>query len=506
MPGLLPEATSNVVATFDTPTMGTLSTLAIHKVPQNALYDSMNVFIREGKLRSRPGQVRFTTTSFAEPILCARTAVTPLERRVLAISKTNMYELGENDSAWTNTVSGVTFAPYDTSVVDMAFLEVSSTYVGIIASEGLPLRAWNSVLHTANLVTATLGTVPLAKSVCIAARRAIYLVAPHTVQWSNVFQYNAFDPLAIYKIAQTNDKGICVRTLSNLSFVLYKERSIYTARAQSGPNETAFAFAEPIKVDGPAGVNAVVDVSGTHMYMTRNGRVGIFDGTRYPQWIADGLWLFLQQDIDPLYAYRIHGTYDYRLHCVVFYYPRVEDNGAMRGMLIVNMPFEGTDVQGSPIAAFKGMSTLAVTASTDMLFANQVDRSLVFVTEPFDNKSCVLDENTTFDDDEPYDCMLQTGLVGMPQGKYTQVTTETFVERQYGHGVVNIQPVVSNTLSEVAGHTDDIDKRPISLEEDPLRQHVAFNTPVRFFGLKYTWTSDNKVRYAGGVVYGIGKV
>jgi hypothetical protein len=506
MPGLLPEATSNVVATFDVPTTGTLATLAIHKVPQNALFDSLNVFLRNGKLRARPGHVRLTATSFVEPVICARTAVTPLVRLALAITKNNLYELGENDTVWSHQLTNTQFALNDTSVIDMAFLEVSNTYVGIIASEGLPLRAWNSVLHTADIVTPFSGILPKPKSVCIAARRAIYLTSPHTLQWSNVFQYNAFDPLAIYKIAQTNDRGICVRSLSNLSFVLYKERSIYTARAQSGSNETAFAFSEPIRVDGPAGINAVVDMGGTHMYMTRNGRVALFDGTRYPQWICDGLWLFLQQDIDPKYVHRIHGTYDYRLHAVTFYYPRMEDNGALRGMLIVNLPFEGVDVEGQPVACFKGMSTLPVTASTELLFSDQVDRSLIFLYDSFDIRDGVLDEDVTLDDSVEYACLLQTGLVGMPQGKFTQVTVESFLERKYGYGAINIQPVVSNTLSEVAGYMDDIDKRPISLEEDPIRQHVGFNTPVRFFGLKYSWMSGNVVRYAGGVVTGIGKV
>src|SRR5262245_23625921 len=97
MPGRVPEPQSSVVAQFSTPLRGTWNSAAVHAIPQDALFDSMNVFVRRGKLRNRPGLSLLNTTVFDGPVLGAAMAVTPTEKRMIAITQQSVYELGPFD-------------------------------------------------------------------------------------------------------------------------------------------------------------------------------------------------------------------------------------------------------------------------------------------------------------------------------------------------------------------------------------------------------------------------
>lgn len=498
----LPDPSSEPVAQFSVPLRGTISNTAVNNVPADALYLSNNVFLRKGKLRNRPGLVRYTETTFDNPVLVSAMAVTPLSKIILSITRTTAYELGENDANWSN-IGTATYAINDFSVIDLAFIEVASTYVGIIVSEGLPIRAWNSVLHTANIVP-FVGITPTAKSVCIAGRRAIYLESPHTVRWSQVFQYNSVTADSYNKLAQTNDAGICVRSITARSFVVYKERSIYTVSSQAGNDESAFNFSEPIEVEGPASIHSVVKTPMGHVYITRSGRIALFDGGSYPQWIADGLWLQLQHEINPEYAYLIHGVYDYRLHTVAFFYPKVGTTG-LKGMVLINLPFEGIDIQDQQPgpASFTGECSASVSASCEVRFNRVIDQSLLFAPSGMFNVAYTFDELASNDAGTVFPCSFQTGLQGMPAGKPAFMTAETFVERQKGYGVLNIEPVVADGLESENGTVVDNSSWPVNLEMNPVTEHHAFGIQKRFFGLRYSWQSDSTVRYAGAACYGV---
>ena len=98
--------------------------------------------------------------------------------------------------------------------------------------------------------------------------------------------------------------------------------------------------------------------------MTPSGRVGYFDGSQH-QWIADGIWPFLQIDIDSSNTHRIHGCYDYRIATVIFWYPRSTDvDGLCTGMLVINWPYPLAGIQN--FAYFTGVSSFPVTNSTTM--------------------------------------------------------------------------------------------------------------------------------------------
>lgn len=503
---LLREPNSTALAQFAVPVKGTWQSLAVHALPLDAVYDSNNVFIREGKLRNRPALTLLNGTVFNSAIIGGSIAVTPVEKRILAVTKDALYELGEFDPVWTLRTT-LPFGTDDNSVVDMCFLESANAYTAIIANEKFTLRKW-TIAGGAATFGATLGLIPQAKSVCVASRRIVALVPPHTLVWSSTYTFDSWPTLAYAKVAQTNDVGICVRTLSSLAFVLYKERSIYYARAQAGDDSTAFSLAEPIIVEGPAGVHAVVNVNGTHVYMTKNGRIASFNGTNYPTWIADGIWLYLQSNIDPLYAHKIFGVYDYRLHCVVFVYPKVGTGGTLTGIVIINLPFEGTDIQAASgllqPASFLGELMQQCSYGCELRFNRNIDRSVLFTVATGNNRSVIFDEQGEFDVGVEYQCHFQTGLQGMPNAEHTQCTVETFVERGVGYGGMFVVPVTSDGLENKGGTIHNSIQQLVDLETNPVVKYQGFNVPTRFFGLRYSWSSRDNVRYSGSVVYGRG--
>ena len=505
---LVRETDSEVIAQFAVPVRGTWKSSAIHTIPQDALYDSLNVFIREGKLRNRPGLTPLDDTIFTNKIIGGAMAVTPTEKVILALTRNLIYQYSDITQSWSTLTPPAmqSIAPSDNSVVDIAFLETTGTYVAIIAEQSNTLKAWTALPRSVDTIVGT--NIPRAKSICIASSRVIALIPPHTIVWSNVLNHTIFDPLAYAKRAQSGDNGICVRSLSSLSFALYKERSIHTARAQAGLDEgTAFSFSEPIYAEGPAGIYAVVNVGGSHIYMTKNGRIGLFNGTNYPQWIADGLWLYLQDDIEPSRAHHIRGVYDYRLHTVLFFYPRRSDrsNLGLKGMVLINLPFEGMDIAEQPtMRCFLGECEKPISHACEKRFDTSVDRSLIFSEASStvnDAQAFLLDEMTDTDGALPYTCMFQSGLSPMPDATHIHVTVESFFERSFGNGAVLIEPVVSDSLETKAGTIPDLSGQHIDLETNPVREYLGFGMKVRFFGVKYTWRSDNTVRWSGAVVY-----
>lgn len=503
------EAGAKPLTQFTVPYKGTNSSVAAHLLTPDTLYQSSNVFLRQGKLRRRPGLVQLNTTIFDNDIIGGQMAVTPTGNILLAISKTQLYTLQQTNTTWhSDTID--TFAVADT-IVDITFIESSSKYAAILANKGYPLKVWINGAG-AHPIVSTTGQVPMASSVCTAARRIVALVPPHTVVWSTTFDYTSWPALASAgKLAQTNDAAIAVRSIGTLDFVVYKERSIYTAKAQAGSDASAFNIKFLQAIEGPASPHAIVDVAGTHYYMTRNGRIATFDGTSYAKWIADGLWLHLQTDIDPLFTWKIHGVHDFRLHTVTFYYPRQGDNGMCKGVVTICLPLEGIDLLqysqlglavGKQTAAFLGTVGKPVSYGYEIRFNDTIDRSMLFTTLPEDKQSCVSDENSTSDDGVQYRCMIQTGLFPMPEMKHGDLTVEPFFERADGYGGVQVQAVTSDSLESESGTLQPMAIQTIDLNSNPVREYLGFNKPCRFFGLRYEWDSVATVRYSGSSVYG----
>ena len=508
---LVREPGSEVIAQFVVPYKGTWKNVPAHKVPVDAVHDSYNVYIREGQLRTRPGLSSFTDGSaYADDtniVIGGLSFVNHDSVYIYLVTKDKLY-MKSTYSAWEVTqpigpeVPSV--AASDHAVVDTAALQVSGNIAVVFASEGIQLRvkstpglAFGMPYITSNIV---------AKSVCIASSRVIALVPPHTITWSSVLDFNTFDPTALAIRSQTLDLGICVKQLSSLSFVLYKDQSIHTARAQAGVDEsTAFAFSEPIVVEGPAGIHAVVDVNGTHMYMTRSGRIAVFDGTNYPTWIADGVWFFLQEDINTALAYKIRGVFDQRLNIVTFYYPKSGGTSYLQGMVTLCLPLQ-IDIEAvTNPSVFLGECKEQITHTIYRRDTQTLNRAVV-IGKPDEDisgefKLLLLDETATSDNGQIFSSHFQTGLQSAPDALHMQPCVESFIERGRGYGTVKIEPILSDILETFSGTKPDARAHRLNLEFNPVNEYIGFQKKSRFFGLKYTWTSDDTVRYNGAVVY-----
>jgi hypothetical protein len=75
------------------------------------------------------------------------------------------------------------------------------------------------------------------------------------------------------------------------------------------------------------------------------------------------------------------------------------------------------------------------------------------------------------------------------------------MERGQRYGAVLIEPVISDALETPGGTVAESSGQYVDLEYNPIVEYKGFNKIMRFFGLRYTWRSDNKVRYSGTVVY-----
>lgn len=500
MPALVREPNTKPVGQFATPYKGTWPSLSANMIQPDQLYSSLNVFIRKGKLRDRPGLRRLNPVTFNNTVIGGALVVTPLDKILLAFTFDTIYRLQKFDNDWV-VDSVVDVAPVTSHAIDITFLETASQYVVIVANDSTELKRWidGSGLSA---ITPTKGPIPIARSVCTAASRIVCLVDNHTIVWSDVLTYDAYNPLSYNKKpAETNDAGIGVKSLNSYDFAVYKERSIYIGRAQAGADGNAFSVQRLQIVEGPASFKAIIDFDGGHMYMTPNGRVGIFDGTSYVKWIADGLWFMLQDDIDPLHSDKIVGVFDYRLHMALFFYPKRGDDGAVKGMLTINVPLDGSGL--SDFACFLGYSRFSISHAYEMRFARESNRSILFSGDHELRASFIYDENMNRDHGVAFDCHFQTGLLPMPDMKHNKVSAEVFIERGDGNGFADVSFVGSDMLESEGGTVQDLPSESINLEFNNAREYLSGPFEgVRFIGMRVVWTSDSTVRYAGAVMYG----
>jgi hypothetical protein len=497
---MLPQKDPNAqtLVEFTVPYKGTWPSLAANQLKPDSLYNSNNVYIREGKIRSRPGLTLLKPTKFNGRVLGGGLAVSATRKTLLAFTKSAAYSLVKENPEW-QVSSIATIASSDDSIVDITFLETASEYVGVIANGETAIQAWTEVGGVEAIVP-TEGTLPVASSVCTAARRIVALVKPHTLRWTSTLTYDNWSDLNYNKVSDNNDIGIAVRSLSKNSFVLYKERSIYLAKAQAGSNAIAFSLSEPITVEGPAGIHAIVKAEDTHFYMTPSGRIAMFDGSRRPQWIADGIWLRLQRDIDPEYTNRIIGIYDYRLHLVIFFYPVNGDNGDLHGIVLINLPLEGSGI--TTHTPFLGETSRPVSFGYEMRFNNEASRSVVFTTTIDDRKSFILDEDGKRDDNVIFNSLIHTPLAALPDSKHHRLTAEVFLERGTGYGSLDLYGIRSSVLDTPGGTIDNTEVHRVNLEFPVETEHFPFIHQSRFFGLSLQWQSTSTVHYAGAVVSG----
>src|SRR5262245_6852492 len=506
------EAGAQPLAMFQLPTKGVWKNVSAHLIAPDALADVQNMFLFKGKLRPRPGMSDVTSSygSVSANVILGGAffiggAGSP---RITLASRTECRECVGIPAAFSTTSTG-TYTANDNKVLDFDVLFEGTNLRGVLADNALPLLQWLPGGTGFTTITPSAGVVPSnVQSVCIAAQRVLCLIggggnatyAQDTLVWSAVNDHTGWPALAYAPANATQDIGTCVRQLGSIGAAIYKKRSIYVVRARAGTDASAFSLSEPFKAEGPAGIHALVAIEGRHIYMTEQGRIGIFDGTRYPIWFGDHLWQYLQEDIDHLYTHKILAVYSYRHKAILFFYPRVSDGtGALVGIVILTIP--PIEQAADPLlqtAAFVGVTANPPTFGLTLYPGPDQPQAMLFDAA---RRPVYLDVNVQTDVASAFTGYLQTPLLPIPGLTTQQVNVELFLERLAGYGTVNVSLVTSNMLDTLLGTVSA--PQTVNLTQTPVREYYGFNTPARFVGIRVDFTSTTgRPAYAGAGLYG----
>jgi hypothetical protein len=366
--------------------------------------------------------------------------------------------------------------------------------------------------------------------------RIVGIIPPYEVRWGSDAALNLWAQSNFFSLAQSPDALIAIKALGTLGGVVYKTDSIWTIFAQGPTDASFYRFEHRGAYAGPASPAMVVDVDGTHLYMTRTGRVGAFTGSAH-SWITDGVWPRVRETIDPTLAHRGFGVYDQTFHEVTFYFPRLVDrnttpglSGLCRGVLVIALPRPGIrntmgafpghlapnarapvilgEVVGMPLSTDRAAAPLAVGAGTAYRLPDEIPRVAVFpVVSPttvyhlgaLPNEECLedtLSPGEGSDAGEPFDFFWETGLQALPMAELHYLdAVESFLRRNPNNGAINAQVLRSYDLSMEAG--ERAGPWVEGLHERRVKHEQGVHVRGRFVGLRYFYEPVT-ARSAGG--------
>ena len=503
MPTATVEPGSSLLAGYRLPQAGVLRTVPVHSLPPEAVRVGHNVWLHQGALRARPGMVADASAASYGAVangaaLGSFLYVSKSNVKMPVVATESAIAQLEADGIWRSlaTITATRAQP-----VRFTALENNQQVSLLAASADIGL------LHkTESAAGFTAITLPegLAASrivdIATAATRIVLAQPPYTIAWSNSLQPTVYQDTSQLILADTEDRLVAIKQLGTLGFVIYKEGSIYLGIAQSGAD--AFAFKPEFygEAEGPCGPQAIVSINNVHYYMTPSGRVGIFTGTQQA-FIADGLWPFLQDDLDRQYIKHVNACFDYQLNTVFFFYPRKGDNGACHGLVTLNLPYPTAGI--AQHASFTGLTHLDITNALSVRLFDATQKPFLFATDlaPTTQKVLRLDKEVLTDDNGLFDCVVQPGLTPSPQAMIYKPYIELQAHRGEDHGVVNIYQVTSNLLETADGTVEDKETL-LDLTIVTPAQYLGFTTAATFLGFRLEWLSDQNLIYYGCDMYG----
>lgn len=517
-----------IIGQWEPAVLGVIRNVHPTKVPTDGWYDSLNAVYRDGTVQSRPGYASLTADGLASrpmgalhfPSLAKPWAQADwFQTDWLDIPDSHLTVAATTEKVWVyyggtwHDLTTEAGGPFQLDWVQNDFIQVSgsvrlagsadrharfatieiddadgspSLYVLVANGVDKPLQ-WRT--KDATLATVT-GDPPIWKDVTVIADHVVYIVEPFTFGWGDVLSLASWPALNRQIKADQPYELVAVRNMGTLGGVLYSTGGLWAIFAQGGSPSQRFRLEFRGFFEGPAGPSAVVDADGVHYRMTRTGRIGRFDGTTNT-WVADGVWPLLRDDIDLAYASRIWGAYYASRQEVWFYYPRVGDNGLVRGVCILRLPDPSRGENS--FGAFPGKLALSMSAGCDRRGVN--DDILVFASES-PHQVFVLGGGAD-DAGTPITGHWQTGLVGAPGLEtFRAEGSETFVERGSGYGTLTMRPVSSYALDNPAGTlgaavTIDLTVVPVAKEEK------GEDVTGRFFGRRYEFSTPITLRWRG---------
>lgn len=505
------EARSRVgkpVGTWGVPNKGVLRNMPIYMLPEDALHDSLNVLVRDGDLRVRPGMTTFNSTTLQNRVMGAfNTAVIASGAFQADTFQNDAFQMGAGTSIqlivgttrkiWAyfngvfNDITDTPLTGTDIQHVRMSGLEISNALWTLITNGQDSPRKWNGSDPTVSVAG---GTPPAFTDITTIGDRIIGIVPPYKVRWGQALNLDSWPSSNVRVLSDTPDLLVAIRNLGTLGGAVYKNRSIWTVSATGTTDATFFRMDLRSLVAGPSSPAALVEADGSHYYMTPKGRVGMYDGASH-RWVADGSWRIVREDIDQDNANRTFAVYEPTFREVFFFYPRKGDGGEIRGCLIVCLPRPAEGI-GDHIS-FPARLESFVSAGTDLRQANE--GALVFSASSFLAFN-LTEDGPTDEGGQPISGFWQTGLVATPASEPHRVEgIETFAERGGGYGSVSLMPVTSYLLDTQSGDVGAA--TPLSLETtESVYDPKGVDARGRFLGVRYSFPAFVTLRWKGAIM------
>lgn len=499
-----------IVGQWGVPIYGITRNRPIVSIPEGALYDGLNVIVREGLMQVRPGMNEFVsggltgrpTGSFGFGGL-AQGAFEP------TAFDNSSFQMASNLNA-TNLIVGTTRKLYayfagilnditDTTLtaLDVQLARFTSIYINstttlwVLHCNGVDtIRQWNT---TSSTFSVTSGSPPAAAfDMCTVADHVILAIAPYTVRWCNNQDITTWPALNLLTFADTPDPIVCVKAIGVLGGVVLKTHSIWALLPSGDVSSEATFFRKELRyeIDGPAGTAACVSVNGLLIWMTTDGQVAAFDGGSVT-WVAEGIKPLIQADLDEEFVNRIFGVVEHKRKEVWFFYPRVGDNGDCKGIAIVRLPDPLNDAPD--FSAWMGRTLLPLSAGTDLRLTTR--NAIVFET---DGKSRSIDSNAGGDDaGSVISGYWQTGMAMGPGLEiYDMEAFEVFCQRDSTYGSLQVAPVSTYGFTNQGGTIGTY--KTIDLTQTKVFEPKSnSNVKGRAFGLRGTFSTPVVMKYIG---------
>jgi len=465
------------------------------KIPPDGLFDSSNADIEDGTLQGRRG-----LTQLSSQVLGARPMgslnfwdnVTADYIFVVTTAKAWVYTV--SSGVWADLDGGLTgTADNPVSVEQFAFGSPLKNRIYFVNGVD-PLKTWKVGDATVSTVVSGTGNQPpIMRDLTVIADRLVGIVGSHAIQWSEPLDdgtVSGWPSLNQRVFGETAAPLIAIKTMGTVGGVAYKKDSIWLGEVTGLPGGSSFRWSLFDYVEGPAGSNAVVNAGGRHYYMTRNGRIGYFNGFMH-KWVVDGAWKTVKDEIDLNAPFRVHGIWIPQLEEVRFYYQRAGQS-ITDGMVILRLE---NKQMGRPYAAFPGRMGKSVTAGCE-IYDNNFTTSVAFTS---DTQKLYTISGLT-DDGTAVSGFIQTGMIlpNQQQGIDRVLPIEPFLERGGGFGTVTMKAVTSNILDNINGVLST--GASIDLTLTPPKTIVGLDARGRFIGMRLEWTSASTIKYRGAVL------
>ena len=512
MPSYLSDPSAKLLKSYPPPYRGTWYTLPSHLLPDDVLAESRNVTLRKGILRSRSGLSQFDAFVFPERVTGAYTFVDSSDNKLfIAGTEQHLYRFS---GSWAD-ITGTTLTGDSTTLSRMTSIQQGTLNYLLYCNGKDTLKVsanGASLTDITPFIDPVTGpsSIPSPIDITTSFSRIVAITRPYTLAWSDVVNddhlcFTNWPALNQAILSDTPDTLVAIRPLSTVAFAIYKEGSIFVGIAQAGPSSAAFRVEFRGKYQGPAGTQAIAEWDGKHVYMTPTGRVGVFDGTAH-DWICDGVWPFLRENIDIAHSNRIFAVYDYSVSEITFWYPKPGDDGALRGMLVICLPYPLAGV--SSYSYFLGESLFPCSTGLSVEpFLGQTDPLVFSALAP--RKSYGINNLAYGDGGQPFQCSFNTGLFRpsfkksaleeATTGQQVKPSLEFYTTRDGTRGIAHVSSLVSQQL-ETSGEIGDLEE--LDLTQIQPNEFVASGNIGSFLGVRAEWFSDAKVEYKGCDVWG----